>query len=502
MRDHLCVLCLPYAKFLSTLMRELREGTLGGAMRRTTRLVLVAALLVAQTGLALHSPGSAVKGSSFSSGTHLLFLTGTDKPWKGAREYQDAYKYIANSLADPLRLGIAVNRQAILNYTNSNTAKQLSVKGWNLPAVITAKSKSGVKLMPGPNPKIIGCYQGTPNKEYFLDAWLNAYFTAWRIQRYLNENKGVKNVILVGHSQGGIIARIIQVISNPSSAPALTTSDSGLRKECWPNLTTKIKGIVTVGAPTSETACQGFSGPAGIEPFLTERRFIEQARWVAGNTLMIGADEREMVIEQLSPLNVLRLDISLSCATTVNATGSIRAAIYAQGADAEVISLQRESGFGNFRFGCLGGAYGKVRLRAQHTLRPGDSFTLSNHKPKLWNGDYKVLSVVSSGSEYEFCLPEEKGDVSAVSQLGIFRAVTLQQHTWYIEGGGKCPARVISPSPTTGKTEDWCAYKSRGPMELYQGDWKRIASKVAGANRILPGNIYDLIADVASKWAP
>jgi hypothetical protein len=465
-------------------------------MRRATRLVLVAALLVAQVGLALHSPGSAVKGSSFSSSTHLLFLTGTDKPWKGAREYQDAYKYIANSLADPLRLGITVSRQAILNYTNSNTANRLSVKGWNLPAVITAKSKPGVKLVPGPNPKITGCYQSTPNKEYFVDAWLNAYFTAWRIQRYLNENKGVKNVILIGHSQGGIMARIIQVIANPSAAPELTTSDSSVRKECWPKLAGKIKGIVTVGTPSSETFCQGF--PA----FSLERRFIEKSRWVAGNALMIGAEEREVVFERITPLNLINVNISLSCATAINAPGSTRAAIYAQGAEADVISLKRNSEFGDFRINCAGGAYGTVRLRAYQALKRGDSFRLDNNLPQRWNGSYEVLNVASAGSAFEFCLPQEKSDLTNATQFGVFKGDIAQKHTWYIEGGGKCPAQLLIPSPISGKTENWCAYRSRGPMALYEGPWKRIVSKEVGADRLLPGNIYDLMADVVSKWAP
>jgi len=262
-------------------------------MRRATKLVIVIALLVTQAGVTLYSPQATAYGRTFSAGTHLLFLTGTDAPSKNARAYQDAYKYIANSLAKNVRLGIPVSRQRILNYHNEQTAKQTTVGGWVLPEVITAKP--GVFIVPGPDPKITGCKINTANQEGFLDAWENAYTTAWRIQRYLNETTGAKNVILIGHSQGGIMARIIQVIANPSAAPELTTSDSSVRKECWPKLAGKIKGIVTVGAPTSDTSCQGF--PA----FQTERKFIQNSRWVAGNALMIGADEREVVFERITP---------------------------------------------------------------------------------------------------------------------------------------------------------------------------------------------------------
>lgn len=465
-------------------------------MKRAAKLVLVAALSVAQAGLVLHSPQATAFGKSFSTSTHLLFLTGTDLPTKKARDYQEAYKYIANSLAKGVRLGIPVNRQRIINYTNEKIAKQETVKGWVLPEVITAVYKPGTKIVPGPDPELSGCYRWAPNKETFLDAWQNAYFTAWRIQRYLNETAGAKNVLLIGHSQGGIIARILQVIANPAAAPDLTSSDLGIRKECWPKLAGKIKGIVTVGAPTSETFCQGF--PA----FQTERRFIENSRWVAGNALMIGAYEKEVVIERITPLKVINVDISLSCATAINATGSTRAAVYAQGAESEVISLVRNSGFGNFRVGCADGAYGTVRLRSYQALKPGDSFRLDDTLPRRWRGQYTVLNVISAGSEFEFCLPSEKSDIANATQLGTFRGDIAQKHTWYIEGGGKCPAQLLLPSPVSGKTENWCAYKTRGPMELYEAGWKRIVSKEVGADRLLPGNIYDLIAEVVSKWAP
>ena len=456
-------------------------------MNKLSRIALMMMLIVIQTGPSLLFPTELNAASSFSPKTHILFLTGTDSPLKKGREYQDAYKYIANSLASTARLGIPVNRQRILNYTSSNIANQGTISGWVLPAVITAKL-SGKVLAPGPDKKFAGCYQSAPIKEYLADAWLNAYFVAWRIQRYLGES-GATNVLLVGHSQGGVIARIIQVIANKSASPSLTSTDSGLRKECWPNLAGKIKGIVTVGAPLSAQYCEGFG------PFQSERVFIDQARYVAGNALMIGADPGEVMNE-----NSTKVEISLSCATRINATGSTRAAIYALGANADVLLLEREKRSAVIE--CNEGAYGRVRVRAHHELKKGDSFTLSGNRPSLWNGTYTVLNVISNGSEFEFCLPKVKAGITAVSQLGTFSAAALQKHTWYIEGAGKCPAWVLRTSPVSGKDEGWCAYKTRGTMEFYPLEWSQLVSKVSGKDRALPGNIYDLIADVVSKWAP
>jgi hypothetical protein len=444
-------------------------------MRRTARLILVAALLVAQAGLTLQSPGTAKSANSLGSRTHIIYLTGTSAPGTTASEFQSAYRWIHNSLADNARLAIPPSRQVVINYTNQNYSMNNSS-----PTVITSWQYSGTpvplpsKCAPSVGPSVV-------------DGWTHAFQAAWRIKKYIDQNN-VSNVIIIGHSQGGTIARMLQVIANGQYSTGLP---SNLPAQCWqdsakkPLLQGKILGIVTVGAPLA-TNCLGFLST----PFKTERSFLVNSRTASGNALTIGGDPTEEVFGNNSVGK-----IPLNCATDVIGPGSRRVAIYSKGSSMVIQSVQTSL---ITSFSCPTGAGpASISLNSNADLKVGDSFTISGTTPSSWNGSYIVKAVTgTSGRTFQFCHNRPKPSVA--TKLGIVQVSGLQQHTWYIEGAGKCPAALFDAAPKSAKTDvRWCGYKIAQPYATWPVSWSLIRSQLDNAK---PGTIYDLISQEIKRW--
>lgn len=230
-----------------------------------------------------------------------------------------------------------------------------------------------------------------------MDAYIHAYQAAWRIQALSNSKN---KILLIGHSQGGLIARIIQLVAAGNVPTEAQTGDEKIPPSCWPKgLKNQIIGVVTVGAPLDKDC----------DPFYTEY-FKDARKWVtalnkknAGKALVIGADPKERVGAPFADT------ISLSCATNV---------------------------------------YSKT-----------------------------------------------------VSRLAIYGGGTqLHEHTWYIEGGGKCPGSRLLRGPGDGRQSQYfCEFKkaSTGIKSAFPTKWSLVLDKT---NASQPGTIYDLIAIEVLRW--
>jgi len=403
-------------------------------------------------------------------------LTGTRDPIVTASKFQEDYRWIHNSLAEKARLNIPASRQVVINYTNQNESLNNSS-----PKVITSWQYSGTpvplpsKCMPSFGP-------------FVQDAWTHAFQAAWRIKKYIDQNN-VSNIVIIGHSQGGTIARMLQVIANGQYSTGLP---SNLPAECWqdsakPLLQGKILGIVTVGAPLA-TNCLGFLSTL----FKTERSFLVNSRTASGNALVIGGDPSEEVFDNDSAGR-----IPLNCATDVIGPGSRRVAIYSKGSSMVIQSLQTTAATA-VKFGCpITGRPASVAVSSNADLKVGDSFTISGTTPISWNGSYVVRAVTdTSGRAFQFCIGSLM--TSVASKLGLLQVSRFQQHTWYIEGGGKCPAVLFVGAPKSAKTDErWCGYKIAQPYAPWPVSWSLIRSQVDSTK---PGTIYDLISQEIKRW--
>jgi hypothetical protein len=90
---------------------------------------------------------------------------------------------------------------------------------------------------------------------------------AYRIAHYLSwyvQNNPSRKLMLIGHSQGGVLARIVYLISNKSRLDPNILKGK-IAPKCWPqNLYDKVNSVISLGAPHTgisqggyTTACSG-----------------------------------------------------------------------------------------------------------------------------------------------------------------------------------------------------------------------------------------------------
>ena len=326
----------------------------------------------------------AVRAANWAN-TRIVYLTGTRTQEDSATNMRSDYQWIYRSMK--LKLGIAFTDQVVVNYTNRTYASVSNAINQEQPQVISSYT-SGLPIgapSKGTDRKSCKAYGPTGT----TDAFIHAYQSAWRMNKYLAETKATSStkVILIGHSQGGIIARILQLVKSGVTPKSIGGKPiDGLQLSCWPTSTlNKITNIVVMGAPIKDP-CEGFGSS-----MWDERHWVTSHRArAAGRFISIGADVSEKVRVPLFPDKT----IPLTCSTDASAPDAIRIAL---------------------------------------------------------NG-------------------------IAVEQM---------EHTWYIEGIGRCPKYQFYSAKW------WCGIRVAKGNSGYTGNWNRLA---ALGNTSAPGNIYDVIA--------
>jgi hypothetical protein len=371
--------------------KEIRRGAYAGYLAR----VAISFLLTFSALTTTLTPQTAAASSWDPATTHIVYLTGTLVPSTSATSMQNDYQYIYRALAKQSRLNIAMSRQYVLNYTNSATLNKDPAAGAEKPEVKSSWSKNN--LPPTGAPTSCPSYSPYPDL-YMTDALRHAYDAAWQIHSYIsNATRAGHKFILVGHSQGGVIARMLQLVATGRYPAAISAAN------CWPVASlNRMIGIVTMGTPlnppstVSADNCDGFQQT----PFVEERKWLLANRTVAGpgKSLLIGAWPTELIAKYSG--------IHRNCSTNVVSGSSTRVALF------------------------------------------GDQFK------------------------------------------------TLHDHTWYIEGKGRCPTYVVIGG------KDFCGYQqsSGTASSASKAVWSSFKSLPSQLNGAEPGNVYDLISSFVKLW--
>jgi hypothetical protein len=432
---------------------------------------------------------------------HLVYLAGTALATKSATSFQNDWTPIANSLKVSQRLNVPVSRQVVINYTNGNSVARNSSNPANeKPQVMSSfNSKS-------PSP-ISGCMV-TGGRTLITDAWAHALTTAWAIHYYVIANTTAAKapkVLLIGHSQGGTIARILQLVAAGRSG-----LPSNLAPKCWPikTLTSSIVGIVGMGSPLSKAnSCPGF--PAGVFP--QERLYTHNgASYSAGKVLMIGATPLEEVY-----LGPAIPKISNECATNVISNDSIRVNIFSLGYP---LGIQTVVVGSSYRSGGLDYRNATLTTKDLHNLKKGDSFAIVGARPSYWNKTWKVSSVIGTTQRtIVFQVPASNSSGPSADSPSAGRACDVnpntpndlclvhkqvQSHGWWVEGGGACPAASIKPGRGDGNAPTpFCGFVEivNNSTSVWPTAFKLINDLTSSGN---PGKVYDLIASKTKSWLP
>lgn len=452
--------------------------------------------------------GMAPAAQAITYETHIVYLAGTALGVKEAREFQADWTPIANSLKHSLRLNVPVSRQVVVNYTNmTSIAQDLTNQNRQKPAVVSSfYSKS-----PSPIP---GCRIIRSGGTSITDAWGHAMTTAWAIRDYViknsNPNKQIR-LLLIGHSQGGTIARILQlVVADKKGLP------SDMPRKCWPydTLSKSIAGIVGMGSPLSKSgSCNGFPGKPIDNIFNKERLYTDNGSgFDAGKVLMIGATPLEEVYLPLGWTPT----INNECATNVKSKGSIRVNIYSLGHPTSIQSVIA---------GKPSSGLATLITKGLHNLKKGESFTITGAKQGYWNKTWKVAQVVgTSQREITFqlelfglglsasdspALPKSTSskrtcDVDPSTQIEDLCLVhnQVQSHGWWVEGGGICPASIVKPGRGDGNAPTpFCGFVEivNNSTKIWPSAFTPIYDLTSAGN---PGTVYDLIASKTRSWLP
>jgi len=461
--------------------------------------------------------GMAPAAQAITFESHIVYLAGTAIGGKEAGEFQADWTPIANSLKDSRRLNIPVSRQVVVNYTNmTSIAQDLTNQNRQKPAVVSSfYSKS-----PSPIP---GCRVIRGGASSITDAWAHAMTTAWAIRDYVvknsNSNKQIR-LLLIGHSQGGTIARILQlVVANKSGLP------SDMPRKCWPydTLSKAIVGIVGMGSPLSKAkSCEGF--PDSVFP--EERLYTNTwSGTSAGKVLMIGASPRE---EVYLPIGTPK--INNECATNVKSKDSIRVNIFSFGYQTaiESVTVGKPYKVGNVSYRdatLITSTMHNLCAEYSDASRCGkfaDSFAIVGAKPSYWNRKWSANSdkVVLKGTLQRTIVFRVPGSFSAPAlplSTDANRACDLnpktpealclihqqvQSHGWWVEGGGICPASIVKPGRGDGNTPTpFCGFVAivNNSTSIWPTVFTPIYDLTSAGN---PGTVYDLIASKTRSWLP
>jgi hypothetical protein len=337
--------------------------------------------------------------------------------------------------------------------------------------------------------------------------------TAWAIRDYVVKNSSPNKrirLLLIGHSQGGTIARILQlVVADKKGLP------SDLPRKCWPydTLSKSIAGIVGMGSPLSKSgSCDGFPGKPIDNIFNGERLYTDNGSgFDAGKVLMIGATPREEVY-----LPAWTPTINNECATNIKSKDSIRVNIYSLGHPTSIQSVIAGKPFPGFA---------TLITKGLHNLKRGESFTITGAKQGYWNKTWKVAQVIgTSQREIIFqiglfglglsasdspALPKSTSskrtcDVDPSTQIEDLCLVhnQVQSHGWWVEGGGICPASIVKPGRGDGNAPTpFCGFVEivNNSTSIWPTAFTPIYDLTSAGN---PGTVYDLIASKTRSWLP
>ena len=460
--------------------------------------------------------GMAPAAQAITYESHIVYLAGTADPGKSASGFQADWTPIANSLKNSQRLNVPVSRQVVINYTNSMSIQGKTNTVPQKPEVISSfRSQS-----PSPIP---GCRATGARFSTSIDAWHHAMTTAWAIRDYVVKNSSPNKrirLLLIGHSQGGTIARILQlVVADKKGLP------SDLPRKCWPydTLSKSVIGIVGMGTPLSKAkSCEGF--PDWVFP--DARLYTDTwSGTSAGKVLMIGASPREEVY-----LGIGTPTIDNECATNVKSKDSIRVNILSFGYPISIESLT----VGNkYEVDHIEYRDATLITSSQHNLcvenssasrcgKFGDSFDIVGAKPSYWNRTWSASldKVVLKGTTQRTIVFRVPGYFSARAlplstdanracdaNSATKEALCLihkqvQSHGWWVEGGGICPAAIIKPSRGDGNAPTpFCGFVEivNNRTSIWPTAFTPIYDLTSAGN---PGTVYDLIASKTRSWLP
>ena len=439
--------------------------------------------LLAAIALLFISP-TATKALSYPK--YILYLTGTSLQTTEASSFQSDWTWIAQSMRSSARLNIPMSNQIIINYTN-DYVKAGTV---DTPAVISSFNSGPPTLLAGCRNTAGGIIKG------MVDGWAHAVSTAWRIRDFIVQTttpSSVPQIIIIGHSQGGTIARMIQLVT----AGKTNLLPSDLPSKCWPTATLsgKIKGIVGMGAPLAKKGqCPDFDTKSN-DALVTERAYTHDgAATPAGKVMMIGATPKEIV-------NLFGYfpNIDNNCSTMVTSSGSTRVNIFGKGYPNKITSLTVSTSV--IYVNGIGYRDATMTTSNLHNMSVGSKFKISGAVNASWEKTWTVRTVEGTTQRIvTFRVPSALKTGEAASPSLKTTDDQVQDHGWWIEGKGRCPAGIIKPGRGDGNAPiPFCGYVTivNGSTASWPTVFTTIDDLASPGN---PGTVYDLIATTIKTW--
>ena len=425
---------------------------------------------------------------------YILYIAGTATGDKSASSFQSDWQWIAQAMQSSARLNIPMNSQAVINYTNALTTP-FNPKYPTKPAVISSYNSTSPTVKSGCRVTIGG--------KLITDAWAHAVSTAWKISQFISEQQinnpgSTPKIILIGHSQGSLIARMIQLVV----AGKTTGLPSDLLSKCWPTteLKDRIVGIVGMGTPLAGAEntdlCSGF-------PDLTmkqERIYASKgSSFSAGRVMMIGAAPLENVY-----LPLFTPTINNECSTYVFSDQSIRVNIFSEGYPSKISSLTVGAKYSE----CIGSGvcieYRDATMTTSqlHNLSVGEYFKIEGAiANSALNKKWKVKAVVGTTQRtLTFQVPFSINKAEPPTDKLLARSTEVQSHGWWIEGKGVCPTGIIKPGRGDGNAPTpFCGYVKivNNSTTVWPTTFTAIESLESSGN---PGTVYDLISATVKSW--
>ena len=414
---------------------------------------------------------------------YLVYVPGTENPIgspSSAKDLQANYANFSLALSKSARMGAPLTQQIMINYNSGQTRSGGESVG---PKVVSSwNSKSTNRL----------CTNPPPVPRFFFDRALNvaanAYTVAWKLkelQGLLTTSTRKPQFILIGHSQGGMILRMIQLINNGGTALALLPPLYRDRS-CWPSFEAGvIRGVVGMGTPLAKDGfCNDVPGAFAKE----ERAFLDSgagdAIKTSGKVLMLGAVPHEIVF--LGSL----VRIPRDCTTKVFNGPATQAAIYSYGMPNPVTSIT------------VSGMTATLTTSGLHNLSVGKKFKLTGSPYNLYNVEWVVESIVGTNQRVvKFSLPNDYyPNQVAMSGFNLQHSYINQDHSWWYTSG-KCSAGIMhrvrgDGSPVT----PFCGYAelvAKTPNSSWPTTFTPIFSLVDLGN---PGTVWDYLAKIARSW--
>lgn len=187
----------------------------------------------------------------------VVYLTGTYSDWdqscgnKYSINHALDVKWLHQRLVSELQIN---NKKAFsLNYYCPQERARNDQRGNELPRVTSVTEASS---------PILGCMQGASkyiaagmadtgwNKKTVLEPVMrHAYHVAWWLDQQIKLDRN-QEFLFIGHSQGGILMRLVFIMSDPKRRDAIRELTGQYAPKCWPNIpSVKFYGNIFMGTP-------------------------------------------------------------------------------------------------------------------------------------------------------------------------------------------------------------------------------------------------------------